>query len=122
MCWQSNSPHSQMSLKQKADLSQLASQSDVAYGRFLAHVTCLCDTLYFEGESEKSRTTYQIEDIDAVKASIPEEGTGDEDSGENESFDFEQLLNNHSRAMDFGSADPSVEAFDIDANEVLDDS
>jgi hypothetical protein len=84
-------------------------------------VTCLCDTLYSEGESEKSRTTYQIEDIDAVNASIPEDGSGDEDSVEIESFDFEQLMNDHSTSMDFDSADASVEAFDMDANGILDD-
>ena len=85
-------------------------------------MTCLCDTLYSEGESEKSRTTYQIEDIDAVNASIPEEGSSDEDSVENDSFDFEQLMNDHSTSMDFGSADASVEAFHMDANGILDDS
>lgn len=84
-------------------------------------MTCLCDTLYSEGESEKSRTTYQIEVIDAVNASIPEDGSGDEDSVETESFDFEQLMNDHSTSMDFDSADASVEAFDMDANGILDD-
>ena len=121
MRWQGNYPIFHGTQNPNANLSQLASQSDIAYERFLDHVTCLCDTLYSEGESEKSRTTYQIEDIDAINASMPEDGSGDEDSVENESFDFEQLMNNHSTSMDFGSADASVEAFDMDANGILDD-
>lgn len=101
---------------------QLASQSETAYERFLSHVTCLCDTLYSEGESEKSRTDYQIEDIDVTNALIPEEGSGDEDTVENEElFDFEQLMNDHSASIDVSSSDASVKAFDVDANGILDE-
>ena len=101
---------------------KLASQSDVTYDRFLSHVTCLCDTLYSEGESEKSRTEYQIEDIDITKFLIPEEGSGDEDSVENENFDFSDLIGDHSVSMHFGSVDASVEEFVMEADAILDNS
>lgn len=101
---------------------KLASQSDTAYERFISHVTCLCDTLYSEGESEKSRTEYQIDDIDITKSLLPEEGSGDDDSIENEElFDYEQPMNNHNTSMDVSSSDALVKAFDMDANGILDD-
>lgn len=101
---------------------KLASQSDVTYDRFLSHVTCLCDTLYSEGESDKSRTEYQIEDIDVTKALIPEESASDDDVVENDGFDFGNLMDDHNTSTDFGSADASLEAFMMEADGIVEDS
>jgi hypothetical protein len=51
---------------------QLASQSEVAYTRFLNHVTHLCNTLY-TGDPAKVRSAYHIKDIALVKQLLPEE-------------------------------------------------
>ena len=101
---------------------QLASQSDVTYDRFLSHVTCLCDTLYSEGESDKSRTKYQIEDIDVTKALIPEESASDDDIVENDGIDFGNLIDDHNTSTDFSSADASLEAFMMEADGIVQDS
>ena len=51
---------------------QLASQSKIAYTRFLDHATHLCNTLY-AGEPAKARSAYHIKDIALVKQLLPEE-------------------------------------------------
>jgi hypothetical protein len=84
----------------------------------LSHVTCLSDTLYSEGESDKSRTEYQIEDIDTIKSLIPDESTNDEDGSE--SFDLSYLMNGQGAPMDFDDA--SAAAFDLEADSLLGDS
>ena len=96
------------------DQGQLASQSDTAFDRYISHVTCLCDTLYSEGESEKSRVEYQIEDIDISKSLIPEEGSSDGDVADD--FDFGDMLEDHDLAMDFRTA-----SFDVEADSILDE-
>lgn len=99
---------------------QLASQSDTAYERFVSHVTCLSDTLYSEGESDKSRTEYQIEDIDVTMSLIPDENSSDDDG--TDGFDIGELMDDHNAAMGFGAADASVETFGMEADAILDDS
>lgn len=42
---------------------QLSSQSNNAYSRFISHVTDLCDTMYADEISTKSRTAHHIEAI-----------------------------------------------------------
>lgn len=81
-------------------------------------MTCLCDTLYSEGESNKSRTEYQIGDIDLTKALVPEEEAADEDGAE--SFDFDELMKDHNGSTNFGPADASLDAFAAEADESLD--
>lgn len=51
---------------------KLASQSEVAYTRFLDHVTHLCNTLY-AGDPAKARSLHHIKDIALVKQLLPEE-------------------------------------------------
>ena len=102
------------------DDQQLASQSDTALERFLSHVTCLSDTLYAEGESEKSRIEYQLEDIDVTKGLVPDEGASDEEG--TESFDLSDMLDEHNTSMDFGTANPSLEAFTMDVDSVFDET
>lgn len=60
------------SISGTTNVMQLASQSEIAYTRFLDHVTHLCNTLYV-GDPAKARSAYHIKDIAVVKQLLPEE-------------------------------------------------
>jgi hypothetical protein len=68
--------------------TQLASQSEMAYNRFLTHVMTLCDPLY-EIPPPHSRRQYHIQDITLVKQLIPEETYNDHFAQEDPHFDLE---------------------------------
>ncbi|RDL41012.1 uncharacterized protein BP5553_00991 [Venustampulla echinocandica] len=65
---------------------KLASQSELAYSRFLSHVTALCDSLY--ESSSQPRTSYHIANISQIKQLLPEETYG-EHGDEDREFELE---------------------------------
>jgi len=65
-------PLSTFRVRSPANPLQLASQSEIAYTRFLEHVTVLCNTLYTT-DASKARSAYHINDIALIKQMLPEE-------------------------------------------------
>ncbi|CAG8972051.1 hypothetical protein HYALB_00004915 [Hymenoscyphus albidus] len=67
---------------------KLASQSELAYTRFLSHVTKLCNSLY--GPSPiRERAVYHIGDISLVKKLLPEELFSEQNDEEEREFELE---------------------------------
>ncbi|KAE8441712.1 hypothetical protein EG329_004541 [Mollisiaceae sp. DMI_Dod_QoI] len=72
---------------------KLASQSDVAYSRFVNHVARLCDNLYAEERQSKNpRTAYHIQDIAAIKRLLPEENYNNDCSVHQQHTEEQDLL------------------------------
>ncbi|KAH8654476.1 hypothetical protein BGZ60DRAFT_532845 [Tricladium varicosporioides] len=66
---------------------KLASQSELAYSRFLSHVTILCNALYVSPDRERS--VCYMRDISLIKRLLPEELYGDHHGEEERDFELE---------------------------------